>query len=150
MILEKEFLENYLKENSGYYVLNLMDKDITQIDPTAFQIQRLNPTRLCLSKNKIASIKSETFSTFSYLKILDLNENQLSRIEFGAFNGLNSLESLNLADNKISWIHPKAFYNLEELEILDGSSPNRLVNLNELNLNKNEIRKIHSDAFNTL
>ncbi|KAF7653097.1 hypothetical protein LDENG_00087220 [Lucifuga dentata] len=77
-----------------------------------------NTTTINLSKNKIRSIPSGSFSHLLHLKYLDLSQNQLAALKGGEFKGLDLLDRLNLSCNNISRIDPNAFDGLTRLRLL--------------------------------
>lgn len=75
-----------------------------------------------LKYNHISAIPSGVFQNQAHLKILCLDKNEIMVIESETFNGLNSLVWLMLGDNIIQDFPLAELRYLQSLEILDISS----------------------------
>ena len=92
-------------------------------------------SRIFLSNNKITTIPTGTFSSFSGVTELYLDKNIIGQLEVGSFQGLTSLRKLILTSNLLTVI--------PDLQVL-GSS------LTELYLEKNQIQAVSSAQISTL
>ena len=135
--------------------LSITECKIQSISKGIFNLM-LNLMKLDLSKNKIETIETHSFSVEPFqsnLLELRLSENKLTKIKQGQFNGLISLEILFLNKNQIGEIEMKSFDFLSNkiktiylsenrLKEINAAQLNGLFKLEELYLEKNELTAI--------
>ena len=123
--------------NTFYDELVLIDNQITEIPPNAFQGLRVK--RVNLSGNKIRSISPRAFIELSnYLEELtiEFDSNFIHQIPEAIKINLINLRSLKLIDLNLSTIENRTFIKFRKLE--------------QLTIRKSNIRSIESDGFISL
>lgn len=125
-------------------------------------IAKSNICHLCLAKNQIDVINSETFPSMPNIQILDLREVLTSNITTNAFVGLPNLRSLFLGENKLNSL-PDGLL-LKQLTCLDlqktsngrlsstyfslhGPKFNNMKSLQRLNLSFSKINALYNTSF---
>ena len=116
---------------------------------------------LYLNKNKIQTIKRNTFKSAPNLKRLILRDNQIRNLQQRAFSGLTNLQELDLAVNHIVQLPVKIFRPLQNLTFLDlrgnnlkyiySKSPfESLVSLRVLHFEDNECSVLPKNVFKSM
>uniref|UniRef100_A0A1I8EHY2 Ig-like domain-containing protein n=2 Tax=Wuchereria bancrofti TaxID=6293 RepID=A0A1I8EHY2_WUCBA len=75
-------------------------------------------TKLDLSNNLLASLRSATFIGLQSLRVLRLSRNKIETIEKSAFQGLFALRFLDLSRNRLTVLHALTFTSLTSLQNL--------------------------------
>ncbi|VIO87850.1 Uncharacterized protein BM_BM5894 [Brugia malayi] len=75
-------------------------------------------TKLDLSNNLLASLRSDTFIALQSLRVLRLSRNKIETIEKNAFQGLFALRFLDLSRNRLAVLHALTFSSLTSLQNL--------------------------------
>ncbi len=109
---------------SKYKQLTVIPTDITN-----------DTTKVTLSHNEIATIRSGVFYTLSLVYFLDLSNNLLETLEVKSFKGLTSLKYLLLTDNH--------FKVIPDLQILSSS-------LQHLYMDRNQIQHVSTTSLTNL
>nr|ABB21161.1 variable lymphocyte receptor A [Eptatretus stoutii] len=116
--------------------------------------------RLELDYNKLSSLPSKAFQSFTKLTFLSLNNNQLQTLPPGVFDHLVTLETLGLSNNQLKSLPPGIFDKLTKLTDLQldqnklQSLPHgvfdKLTNLKELWLRNNQLQSVPRGTFDSL
>nr|ABB21172.1 variable lymphocyte receptor A [Eptatretus stoutii] len=116
--------------------------------------------RLQLHMNKLSSLPSKAFQSFTKLTFLSLNNNQLQTLPAGVFDQLKNLETLWLSQNQLTSLPPGIFDKLTKLTRLDLDRnqlqrlPNgvfdKLTSLNDLRLQYNQLQRLPKGVFDKL
>ncbi|KAK6111528.1 Leucine rich repeat family protein [Brugia pahangi] len=84
----------------------------------ALQAANAKITKLDLSNNLLASLRSDTFIALQSLRVLRLSRNKIETIEKNAFQGLFALRFLDLSRNRLAVLHALTFSSLTSLQNL--------------------------------
>nr|ABB59084.1 variable lymphocyte receptor A [Eptatretus stoutii] len=116
--------------------------------------------RLELDLNKLSSLPSKAFQSFTKLTFLSLNNNQLQTLPAGVFDELKNLETLWIQQNQLQSLPPRVFDSLTKLTYLSldynqlGSLPkgvfDKLTELKTLEIRNNQLRRVPEGAFDFL
>nr|ABB21132.1 variable lymphocyte receptor A [Eptatretus stoutii] len=151
------------KKDGGVCTCNDQTKNVDCSSKELTAIPSNIPTdtdRLELDLNKLSSLPSKAFQSFTKLTFLSLNNNQLQTLPAGVFDELKNLETLWLEQNKLQTLPPRVFDSLTKLTYLSlGSNklqslPNgvfdKLTELKTLYLSTNQLRSVPNEAFDYL
>ena len=135
------------------------DCGITNLDDIIQEIPQ-TATEINLNRNRLTTIPTDAFSSYSACVRLYLYTNSISQIAPHAFRGMDSLEELYLSENSISSLDPAAFEGLGALKILylDNNmlselSPEPFKNvttLESLRVSRNRLSTVKAGTFDDL
>nr|ABB21096.1 variable lymphocyte receptor A [Eptatretus stoutii] len=116
--------------------------------------------RLELDYNKLSSLPSKAFQSFTKLTFLSLNDNQLQALPIGVFDQLVNLADLRLYQNQLTSLPRGVFDSLTKLTYLTlrenqlQSLPHgvfdKLTELKTLDLRINQLRSVPQGVFDSL
>nr|ABB21097.1 variable lymphocyte receptor A [Eptatretus stoutii] len=116
--------------------------------------------RLELDYNKLSSLPSKAFQSFTKLTFLSLNYNELQTLPAGVFDHLVNLDRLHLNYNKLKSLPSKIFDSLtkltwlrlenNQLQSLPHGVFDKLTELKELSLDNNQLKRVPEGAFDKL
>ena len=152
-----ELQSNIFSSLSFLFFLDLHGNQLKSLHPKLFQSQRLYITALELSRNNLAELLPETFSSLHDLRVLILDDNNITAIQPRTFQDLEEVWWLYLDNNKLTTIEPETFYGCDRLFRIHLSG-NQLTELNpdmfkgaevmkELLVSRNNITFLQPDAF---
>nr|ABB21142.1 variable lymphocyte receptor A [Eptatretus stoutii] len=120
----------------------------------------VDTNRLELDYNKLSSLPSKAFQSFTKLTFLSLFNNKLQTLPTGVFDHLVNLNELRLGANQLKSLPPKIFDKLTKLTLLYlennqlQSLPHgvfdKLTELKTLEMRNNQLRRVPEGAFNSL
>ncbi|OQV13915.1 Protein slit [Hypsibius exemplaris] len=113
-------------------VVDCRDRGLTAIPSNIPE----DATELRLEQNQITAIPSLAFTSYKYLKKIDVSNNRISDLAPDAFTGLDALTSLVLYGNALHDLIPGTFRGLRSLQLLL--------------LNSNKLSCLHMDVFDDL
>nr|ABB21029.1 variable lymphocyte receptor A [Eptatretus burgeri] len=116
--------------------------------------------RLLLGRNKLSSLLSKAFQSFTKLTFLSLNNNQLQTLPTGVFDHLVNLNELRLGTNQLESLPSGIFdkltkltdlrLNSNKLQSLPKGVFDKLTELRTLELQRNQLRSVPKEAFDNL
>lgn len=118
---------------SNLIYLNLGGNNLENINVST--LERLKYLKkLIISRNLLSSVPN--LSNLKNLELLDLSKNRIKSLREESFEGLLNLITLNLKGNKLDNIERNAFYGLKRLQYLNLER-NNLENIDEINVCEN-------------
>ena len=143
---------------SGISELSLIQNNIVEIDPKAFQHVR-GLKKIDLDDNQLVDLPYNVFSGLNQLTHLNISNNNLSALPAFVFNAVENLIELRFENNKLKTLESHLFQNLKQLtnlclcnneirELPDGLFQE--LHLYTLHLYLNNLKSLHSVIFRDL